>query len=99
MSKDDDTYIKELITEITDLKAEVVEWEERHSKNNAIIAELRGHNTALRMDNKDLMGRIEKAGAICVEGSSHDWYCGCGHWNGANLAVCALCGRTPGETP
>jgi len=29
---------------------------------------------------------------------SHDWYCGCGHWNGVNLAVCALCGRTPGYT-
>lgn len=28
----------------------------------------------------------------------HDWYCGCGHWNGSNLAVCALCGRTPGES-
>ena len=26
------------------------------------------------------------------------WYCGCGHWNGCNLAVCALCGRTPGES-
>jgi len=26
----------------------------------------------------------------------HDWYCGCGHWNGSNLAVCAMCGRTPG---
>jgi hypothetical protein len=24
---------------------------------------------------------------------SHDWYCGCGHWNGSNLAVCAGCGR------
>lgn len=29
---------------------------------------------------------------------NHDWYCGCGHWNGANLATCALCGRTPGES-
>ena len=24
---------------------------------------------------------------------NHDWQCGCGHWNGCNLAVCALCGR------
>jgi hypothetical protein len=29
---------------------------------------------------------------------SHDWYCGCGHWNGCNLAICALCGRTPSES-
>lgn len=27
----------------------------------------------------------------------HHWYCGCGHWNGANLATCADCGRKPGE--
>jgi hypothetical protein len=30
--------------------------------------------------------------------TTHDWQCGCGHWNGANLAVCALCGRTPNES-
>lgn len=29
--------------------------------------------------------------------ATHDWYCGCGHWNGPNLSVCALCGRTPSE--
>jgi len=29
---------------------------------------------------------------------THDWYCGCGHWNGPELAVCALCGRTPRES-
>ena len=29
---------------------------------------------------------------------SHDWYCGCGHWNGANLEICAMCGRTPSES-
>lgn len=27
----------------------------------------------------------------------HDWLCGCGHWNGPNLATCAQCGRKPGE--
>ena len=28
------------------------------------------------------------------------WYCGCGHTNGCNLAVCAACGRTPnGDHP
>lgn len=25
------------------------------------------------------------------------WACGCGHVNGVNLAVCANCGRSPGE--
>ena len=25
------------------------------------------------------------------------WYCGCGHMNGANLAICAACNRRPGE--
>jgi hypothetical protein len=29
---------------------------------------------------------------------SHDWHCGCGHWNGCNLATCAMCGRTPSES-
>jgi hypothetical protein len=29
---------------------------------------------------------------------SRDWFCLCGHWNGCNLNVCALCGRTPGES-
>ena len=26
---------------------------------------------------------------------NHDWYCGCGHWNGANLSNCSMCNRTP----
>jgi hypothetical protein len=29
---------------------------------------------------------------------SHDWQCGCGHWNGANLDHCGDCGRTPYDT-
>lgn len=24
------------------------------------------------------------------------WWCGCDHTNGANLAICAACGRPPG---
>lgn len=28
--------------------------------------------------------------------TDHDWLCGCGHWNGANLVFCARCGRAPG---
>lgn len=27
---------------------------------------------------------------------NHDWQCGCGHWNGPNLAVCAVCDRKAG---
>ena len=30
-----------------------------------------------------------------IEGKDHDWQCGCGHWNGPNLAVCAVCGKKP----
>lgn len=30
---------------------------------------------------------------------NHDWCCGCGHWNGCNLSVCAACGREPNEDP
>lgn len=30
--------------------------------------------------------------------SSHDWNCGCGHWNGANLATCTMCGRNPSDS-
>ena len=29
---------------------------------------------------------------------NHDWMCGCGHWNGPNLAVCGCCTRPAGET-
>lgn len=30
-----------------------------------------------------------------VAEETHDWKCGCGHWNGPNLAFCAVCGRKP----
>ena len=42
-------------------------------------------------------GRIEKIKSR-QETENHDWYCGCGHWNGANLTVCAVCGRQPIES-
>jgi hypothetical protein len=29
--------------------------------------------------------------------ANHDWLCGCGHWNGPNLAVCAVCRLSPGN--
>lgn len=47
----------------------------------------------------DLLSRL-KCGREAVEklAENHDWYCGCGHWNGCNLSVCALCGRTPSES-
>ena len=31
-------------------------------------------------------------------GYTHDWSCGCGHWNGSNLGNCAMCGRSPNES-
>jgi len=42
-------------------------------------------------------GQIEKIKSR-QETKNHDWYCGCGHWNGANLAVCAMCDRIPSDT-
>jgi hypothetical protein len=29
---------------------------------------------------------------------SQNWMCGCGHWNGPNLAECGMCHRTPQES-
>jgi hypothetical protein len=29
---------------------------------------------------------------------NHDWQCGCGHWNGPNLADCPACGRAASVT-
>lgn len=45
--------------------------------------------------------QMQIAGEYIIElekqlAETHDWLCGCGHWNGPNLSVCALCGRTPG---
>lgn len=39
----------------------------------------------------------EKIDRLREAGECHDWGCGCGHYNGANLATCAMCGRTPGD--
>lgn len=35
--------------------------------------------------------------SVVVMKESHDWRCGCDHWNGPNLNKCALCGRRPNE--
>ena len=33
--------------------------------------------------------------AIFKRRETTTWYCGCGHTNGCNLAICATCGRDP----
>ena len=33
------------------------------------------------------------------ENPPNTWYCGCGHFNGYNLATCAACTRPPGGLP
>lgn len=38
-----------------------------------------------------------KAELETLREATHDWSCGCGHWNGPNLEFCAMCGRTPGD--
>ena len=48
---------------------------------------------AYRREYEDVYKIAQKA---LLEGDDvHDWECGCGHWNGSNLSVCAVCGRTP----
>lgn len=43
---------------------------------------------------KNIESRLQEAEQL----NSHDWQCGCSHWNGSNLAHCADCGRKPNES-
>jgi len=44
--------------------------------------------------------RLDKIILMLSDQNDHHWCCGCGHWNGANLSTCAVCGRKPnGEYP
>lgn len=43
---------------------------------------------ALAQDAKDAL----REGSVVED---HDWQCVCGHWNGANLWKCPVCGSTP----
>jgi hypothetical protein len=36
---------------------------------------------------------------MSAEVPPNTWYCGCGHYNGFNLATCAACSRPPGGFP
>jgi len=42
-----------------------------------------------------LKAEFPPAEACKAAAESHDWMCGCGWWNGCNLATCAQCGRAP----
>jgi len=55
------------------------------AKNEANFKKWQGRWDALRKENEALK-------------KNHDWYCACDHWNGSNLSVCAMCGRTPSES-
>lgn len=65
--------------------------------SNAIFAE---GITATEEQVMNILRRMDRSieRRRTMEDCHHDWYCGCGHWNGPNLAACALCGRTPGES-
>ena len=41
---------------------------------------------------------IDLVNRPAVRAEQHDWLCGCGHWNGSNLPLCAACIRKPGAT-
>jgi hypothetical protein len=41
--------------------------------------------------------KLQQIADILSNQADHHWYCGCGHWNGANLMVCARCGSEPNE--
>ena len=46
---------------------------------------------------EELCKRLDKIIDILSSQTEYHWYCGCSHWNGANLSTCAMCGRTPNE--
>ena len=48
-----------------------------------------------REDIADALSEIDRLEQLVNE--NHDWLCGCGHWNGANLPFCAVCNRRPLE--
>ena len=53
-----------------------------------LLAEEQAKNDQLAQENERLKAERQ-----------NPWWCGCGHTNGCNLAVCAFCGRKPSETP
>jgi hypothetical protein len=46
---------------------------------------------------EEICNNLNKIINLLSRQTEHHWCCGCGHWNGANLSVCAMCGRTPSE--
>lgn len=55
------------------------------------IAGLKAYKEATQNKESAREARIKELEA------THGWHCGCDHWNGPNLSVCAQCGRTPLE--
>ena len=55
------------------------------------IAGLKAYKEATQNKESAKEARIKELEA------THGWHCGCDHWNGPNLSVCAQCGRTPLE--
>ena len=51
-----------------------------------------GHTRAIGIKLKDIDILVSQIGGL-----NHDWQCGCAHWNGSNLSICADCGRKPNE--
>jgi len=49
----------------------------------------------LEILHNEICQRLDHIIKILGAQTEHHWYCGCGHWNGANLMACATCGRDP----
>ncbi len=70
------------------------------AKLQAIVGRLQADSVsvekALNGESSDALCRLAQkaAGLRRIVDENHDWCCGCGDWNGPNLAKCGMCGRT-----
>ena len=93
-----DAHVDALKVEIAALKsaldAEIGYSRRREDEIERLQKEIKAMQEVINLpynQNQDRKARIKELEA------THGWHCGCDHWNGPNLSVCAQCGRTPLE--